>query len=69
MYSISKFLLLLGTLLCFGQLLGAIPTVVGRTVIKAPDGTLLAASKLSVSLPDSTTTTPLSTSPEKTWVV
>jgi hypothetical protein len=37
MHSIIKFLLL-GTLLCFGQLLGAIPTVVGRTLIKARDG-------------------------------
>jgi hypothetical protein len=37
MHSITKFLLL-GTLLCFGQLLGAIPTVVGRTLIKARDG-------------------------------
>jgi hypothetical protein len=38
MHSLSKFLLLLGTLLCFGQLLGAIPTVVGRTLIKARAG-------------------------------
>jgi hypothetical protein len=38
MHSLSKFLLLLGTLLCFGQLLGAIPTVAGRTLIKARDG-------------------------------